>query len=179
MTGRWPEGFCGSCYILWLPRGIIWWWTRSLPVGQLTPARPLVKPLTGLTLVVCRFGMAVSGRQNMGAWLLSRVALDGHIKMKKMIALLAGGLLLSSAVQAKGEAGEFDYYAMALSWSPEHCAVKPADRDQCSRKLGFVLHGLWPQVRSRLSQQLHPRTAQSRYGERVCRPLPQPFPLSP
>ncbi len=64
--------------------------------------------------------------------------------MKKMIALLAG-LLLSSAVQAKGEAGAFDYYAMALSWSPEHCAVKPADRDQCSRKLGFVLHGLWPQ----------------------------------
>ncbi|MGL5321351.1 MAG: ribonuclease T2 family protein, partial [Aeromonas veronii] len=35
--------------------------------------------------------------------------------MKKMIALLAGSLLLSSAVLAKGEAGEFDYYAMALS----------------------------------------------------------------
>ncbi|CAJ1904243.1 Ribonuclease [Aeromonas jandaei] len=67
------------------------------------------------------------------------------IKMKKMMALLAGGLLLSSAVQAKGVAGDFDYYALALSWSPEHCAVKPADKDQCSRKLGFVLHGLWPQ----------------------------------
>lgn len=67
--------------------------------------------------------------------------------MKKIVVLL--GMLLapwfSSAVQAKGEAGEFDYYAMALSWSPEHCAIKPADRDQCSRQLGFVLHGLWPQ----------------------------------
>lgn len=65
--------------------------------------------------------------------------------MKKMIGLLMGGLLFSAAVQAKGEAGEFDYYAMALSWSPQHCAVKPADREQCSRQLGFVLHGLWPQ----------------------------------
>ena len=34
---------------------------------------------------------------------------------------------------------------MALSRSPEHCAIKPADREQCARKLGFVLHGLWPQ----------------------------------
>ncbi|WP_421198270.1 ribonuclease T2 family protein [Aeromonas enteropelogenes] len=65
--------------------------------------------------------------------------------MKKMIGLLMGGLLFSAAVQAKGEAGEFDYYAMALSWSPQHCAVKPTDREQCSRQLGFVLHGLWPQ----------------------------------
>ncbi|MGL5031465.1 MAG: ribonuclease T2 family protein [Aeromonas sp.] len=65
--------------------------------------------------------------------------------MKKMIALLASGLLLCSAVQAKGVAGEFDYYAMALSWSPEHCAAKSSDRDQCARQLGFVLHGLWPQ----------------------------------
>ncbi|WP_421187444.1 ribonuclease T2 family protein [Aeromonas enteropelogenes] len=65
--------------------------------------------------------------------------------MKKMIGLLMGGLLFSAAVQAKGEAGEFDYYAMALSWSPQHCAVKPADREQCTRQLGFVLHGLWPQ----------------------------------
>ncbi|MEL3921403.1 ribonuclease T2 family protein [Aeromonas enteropelogenes] len=65
--------------------------------------------------------------------------------MKNMIGLLMGGLLFSAAVQAKGEAGEFDYYAMALSWSPQHCAVKPADREQCSRQLGFVLHGLWPQ----------------------------------
>ncbi|MNG99340.1 Ribonuclease T2 family protein [compost metagenome] len=65
--------------------------------------------------------------------------------MKQMMVLLAGALLLVSAVQAKGRAGEFDYYALALSWSPQHCAVKPGDREQCSRPLGFVLHGLWPQ----------------------------------
>ncbi|MEG0010182.1 MAG: ribonuclease [Aeromonas sp.] len=65
--------------------------------------------------------------------------------MKQMMVLLMGALLGISAVQAKGRAGEFDYYALALSWSPQHCAVKPGDREQCSRPLGFVLHGLWPQ----------------------------------
>lgn len=65
--------------------------------------------------------------------------------MKMMTALLIVQVLLSSVVQAKEGAGKFDYYVMALSWSPEHCAIKPADREQCSRQLGFVLHGLWPQ----------------------------------
>ena len=65
--------------------------------------------------------------------------------MKKMMLLLAAFLLCAQAAQAKGRPGEFDYYALALSWSPEHCAIKPADREQCSRQLGFVLHGLWPQ----------------------------------
>ncbi|WP_323940389.1 ribonuclease T2 family protein [Aeromonas caviae] len=65
--------------------------------------------------------------------------------MKQVMVWLVGSLLWISAAQGKGRAGEFDYYAMALSWSPEHCAIKPADREQCARKLGFVLHGLWPQ----------------------------------
>ncbi|WP_323902935.1 ribonuclease T2 family protein [Aeromonas caviae] len=65
--------------------------------------------------------------------------------MKQVMVWLVGSLLWISAAQGKGHAGEFDYYAMALSWSPEHCAIKPGDREQCARKLGFVLHGLWPQ----------------------------------
>lgn len=65
--------------------------------------------------------------------------------MKQVMVWLVGSLLWISAAQGKGYAGEFDYYAMALSWSPEHCAIKPGDREQCARKLGFVLHGLWPQ----------------------------------
>jgi ribonuclease T2 len=47
-------------------------------------------------------------------------------------------------------AGQFDYYALVLSWSPSYCAEN-ADRNeqQCDRRDGrrysFVLHGLWPQ----------------------------------
>ncbi len=70
---------------------------------------------------------------------------EGEREMKQVMVWLVGSLLWISAAQGKGYAGEFDYYAMALSWSPEHCAIKSGDREQCARKLGFVLHGLWPQ----------------------------------
>ncbi|MEM9723967.1 MAG: ribonuclease T2 [Pseudomonadota bacterium] len=38
----------------------------------------------------------------------------------------------------------FDYYVLALSWSPSFCEDRP-DADQCGRGYRFVLHGLWPQ----------------------------------
>lgn len=45
--------------------------------------------------------------------------------------------------------GKFDFYLMALSWSPGFCDSNPSGRGrkQCAvgAKLGFVLHGLWPQ----------------------------------
>jgi ribonuclease T2 len=47
---------------------------------------------------------------------------------------------------ATGERGQFDYYVMALSWSPTFCELHPDEDEQCSHKgYGFVLHGLWPQ----------------------------------
>jgi ribonuclease T2 len=42
----------------------------------------------------------------------------------------------------------FDFYLLSLSWSPDYCADSgSSDPAQCGvgRKLGFVLHGLWPQ----------------------------------
>ncbi len=43
----------------------------------------------------------------------------------------------------------FDYYVLALSWSPQHCATPAGSRDraQCAgpRSFGFIVHGLWPQ----------------------------------
>lgn len=47
-------------------------------------------------------------------------------------------------------AGQFDYYLLALSWSPSYCAVpEVAAREpaQCGRdrRFSFVVHGLWPQ----------------------------------
>lgn len=43
-----------------------------------------------------------------------------------------------------GVAGEFDYYLLNLSWSPEFCASH-AGSEECGRRLGSVVHGLWPQ----------------------------------
>jgi ribonuclease T2 len=43
---------------------------------------------------------------------------------------------------------QFDFYVLSLSWSPDYCATSGNnDPQQCSlgKKLGFVLHGLWPQ----------------------------------
>lgn len=48
-------------------------------------------------------------------------------------------------------AGKFDYYQLALSWSPTHCTDNSRGRNdtQCGprrrRPYGFVVHGLWPQ----------------------------------
>ena len=50
--------------------------------------------------------------------------------------------------QTQNVAGKFDYYVLALSWSPDYCAAKGSgDPQQCGngKQLGFVLHGLWPQ----------------------------------
>ena len=60
-----------------------------------------------------------------------------------LIALLGA----ASAAHARGpqsHPGQFDYYTVALSWSPSYCATRK-DPAQCGRGLGFALHGLWPQ----------------------------------
>jgi ribonuclease T2 len=45
----------------------------------------------------------------------------------------------------QGTPGVFDYYLLALSWSPEFCYSHP-DKPECqSGHHGFVVHGLWPQ----------------------------------
>lgn len=59
------------------------------------------------------------------------------------------GLLLAFALAGVVRAdppGRFDYYLLALSWSPQYCAseARPGD-SQCRRPYGFVVHGLWPQ----------------------------------
>jgi ribonuclease T2 len=45
--------------------------------------------------------------------------------------------------------GSFDFYVLALSWSPSYCKSKggSADPQQCgaSKPYGFIVHGLWPQ----------------------------------
>ncbi len=46
-------------------------------------------------------------------------------------------------------APEFDFYVLALSWSPTFCetSAEGSNREQCGtrQKRGFIVHGLWPQ----------------------------------
>lgn len=67
-----------------------------------------------------------------------------------MRAVLIGLMLWAAPAWADGErAGDFDYYVLALSWSPTWCALEGDARgaDQCEDKhdYGWTLHGLWPQ----------------------------------
>lgn len=56
---------------------------------------------------------------------------------------------LALAARAGGTSGDFDYYVLALSWSPTYCASQAGANDdsQCApgRSFAFVVHGLWPQ----------------------------------
>lgn len=67
--------------------------------------------------------------------------------------LLAVGVLIIVAViarflpESRPAAAAFDYYLLALSWSPSYCESHPDEREQCGRRgFGFVVHGLWPQL---------------------------------
>ena len=50
----------------------------------------------------------------------------------------------------QNQAGQFDFYVLALSWSPSFCEAAQergrAPSEQCGeRPYAFVVHGLWPQ----------------------------------
>jgi ribonuclease T2 len=75
------------------------------------------------------------------------------------LALVIAGLMTlvqaASAQQDRRQSapGEFDFYVLALSWSPSFCAAASergssgrSQQTQCSgRPFSFVVHGLWPQ----------------------------------
>ncbi|GAA6163574.1 ribonuclease T2 [Pelagimonas sp. KU-00592-HH] len=72
--------------------------------------------------------------------------------MRTPLLALGMALLTSLAAPAKAQdniAGEFDYYVLALSWSPNWCAIEGDAKGspQCDPRedFGWVLHGLWPQ----------------------------------
>ena len=77
--------------------------------------------------------------------------------MRPLLTGLLLALLASASAGAQpmreirgAPAGQFDFYVLALSWSPGFCEVEGGDRnrEQCETGggLGFVVHGLWPQL---------------------------------
>jgi ribonuclease T2 len=69
-----------------------------------------------------------------------------------------------------GTVGTFDFYVLALSWSPTYCEEKgdAADGGQCNlaRPFAFVLHGLWPQ-----NERGWPQDCDTRFGMRIDRAI--------
>lgn len=76
---------------------------------------------------------------------------------------------LPGMVQADDIAGEFDYYVMALSWSPNWCEMEGDGRNspQCAAGTGFgwVLHGLWPQYETGWPERCRTRFSEPSRGQ--------------
>ena len=51
----------------------------------------------------------------------------------------------ADAANIPAPSGNFDYYLLTLSWSPEYCHGHPNAQQCGGGHPGFVVHGLWPQ----------------------------------
>lgn len=78
--------------------------------------------------------------------------------MKAIRRILFAAMVLTSAIAAAGGtssdelacghnvAGQFKYYTLSLSWSPEFCRSHPGNKElQCKQYREFIVHGLWPE----------------------------------
>jgi ribonuclease T2 len=67
--------------------------------------------------------------------------------VKLVLAGIVAVLIAGPAARAEDAPGDFDFYVLALSWSPTYCALEGAgDDEQCGvERHGFIVHGLWPQ----------------------------------
>lgn len=82
----------------------------------------------------------------------SRPALLGIVAFASLAASFAApfAAFAQTPRESRGApVGQFDFYVLALSWSPGFCKAsgEVRGRSQCDvgRQLGFVVHGLWPQ----------------------------------
>ena len=72
-------------------------------------------------------------------------------RVRSALAALALILLAQpSLAQHRGKPGEFDFYVLALSWTPSYCEAEGDKRSgdvQCrrARPYAFLVHGFWPQ----------------------------------
>ena len=71
------------------------------------------------------------------------------LRLCLLVTLMAAALQGQGRNEPRGKSGEFDFYLLSLSWSPQYCSSPAGARDntQCGgqRQYEFVLHGLWPQ----------------------------------
>ena len=102
--------------------------------------------------------------------------------IRLVLALILGfGVAGSAMAQERrgAPAGSFDFYVLALSWSPGWCTVEgdARNRSQCDAGSGkgFVVHGLWPQYARGFPAFCEPgsRSAPSFSLDRAARVFPE------
>jgi ribonuclease T2 len=66
--------------------------------------------------------------------------------------VIAASGVVSAQDRRQNTPGAFDFYVLALSWSPSFCEAAAergnsgrSQQIQCGRPYSFVVHGLWPQ----------------------------------
>ena len=108
---------------------------------------------------------------------------------KRLLIVFLFALALPASAK-ENRPGIFDYYVLALSWSPTYCATTGDARgdEQCAprRNYAFVVHGLWPQFMQetyhmrpmgcRLRDLRHAYFRQTRHGDRTGRAQTQQTP---
>ncbi len=69
--------------------------------------------------------------------------------MHRLFVAFVAFFLAAPVLAQERPAGDFDYYVLALSWTPSWCESEGDSRrsEQCEpdKGHGFTLHGLWPQ----------------------------------
>lgn len=91
--------------------------------------------------VIFRSPMGNSYRRHHGAWLCIALA---------VLLVCSAGARTRRKSGEQVQPGGFDYYILSLSWAPDFCDRPNVQHDarECGpgRRLGFVVHGLWPQL---------------------------------
>ncbi len=66
-----------------------------------------------------------------------------------LVLLTVAGVAQSRRRKPAVDAGDFSYYLLVLSYAPDFCDQPQGNKDfrECGtgRRIGFVVHGLWPQ----------------------------------
>ena len=79
-----------------------------------------------------------------------RSAIIARLLISLVLVVVSTGMA-SAQDRRQNSPGEFDFYVLALSWSPSFCEAAAErgstgrSRVQCERPYSFVVHGLWPQ----------------------------------
>jgi len=106
---------------------------------------PCREPLSHINF---RF-VLVSSERSATSHPISRLA---HIAAGAFSFTLIFAIVALAQDHRQGEPGRFDFYVLALSWSPSYCDAaqdrrpnRAPDRQCAGRPFAFVVHGLWPQ----------------------------------